>query len=144
MTATTVTTTTATATATAASSAVVAAAAATTTTMTTTSETAESEDAFKCLGSPGPKVPPLKIVIPPVESEQCNRNGKTVTRHHGGLPYVVVSNDETGTTSSISPSSPTPNPNSHVKEEECSSSTVNLSNEEQRIQQRVLRSTHRY
>lgn len=109
-------------------------------------ETSENEESFKNSGSPGPKVPPLKIVIPPAETEQGNKNGKNATRHHGGLPYVVVSNDETSigsTTVTTSPSSPT-NQNIVIKEEVHSpSSNVNSLNDEQRIQQRVLRSTHR-
>jgi len=46
----------------------------------------------------GPKVPPLKIVIPQqsasMEQEQGNRNGKNGTaRHHQALPYVVASSN---------------------------------------------------
>ena len=46
----------------------------------------------------GPKVPPLKIVIPQqsaaMEQEQGNRNGKNgTTRHHQALPYVVASSN---------------------------------------------------
>ncbi|KAJ9587599.1 hypothetical protein L9F63_018981, partial [Diploptera punctata] len=46
----------------------------------------------------GPKVPPLKIVIPQqnvsMEQEQGNRNGKNgIARHHQALPYVVASSN---------------------------------------------------
>ncbi|XP_063235279.1 ankyrin repeat domain-containing protein 11 isoform X1 [Bacillus rossius redtenbacheri] len=46
----------------------------------------------------GPKVPPLKIVIPQqtlsTEQEQSTRNGKNgASRHHAALPYVVASSN---------------------------------------------------
>ncbi|CAH0392583.1 unnamed protein product [Bemisia tabaci] len=70
----------------------------------------------------GPKVPPLKIVIPPREQE-----GDTGTGRNGasGLPYIVASNDDPA------PSSP---PAGSTEES-------NLS-EEQQKSQRVLRSSH--
>ncbi|XP_065211849.1 ankyrin repeat domain-containing protein 12 [Planococcus citri] len=111
---------------------------------TTQCDSSENDDPFRCgVDSPGPKVPPLKIVIPSGEAgEQGNRNGKMVTRQHGGLPYIVVPSDETGAVSLTSPNSP--NIMNTIRDDDSSitSSTANLSNEEQRIQQRVLRSTN--
>lgn len=97
----------------------------------------------RSVGSPGPKVPPLKIVIPPVESEQGSRTGKNTTRHH---PYVVVSNDETSTAVSMVTTSPS-SPAVHTmasKEEAHSLASASLTSEEQRSKQRVLRSANRY
>lgn len=111
---------------------------------TTSLDGQDGEDGMKSVGSPGPKVPPLKIVIPPVETEQGSRNGKNTARHH---PYVVVSNDETTTAASTVTTSPcSPAVQTTVVKEEPQSpvSGSNPSNEEQRVQQRVLRSTHRY
>jgi len=53
---------------------------------------------------PGPKVPPLKIVIPQQsssEQEQGTRNGKNGNGRHQALPYVVTSssNDSEGAVS---------------------------------------------
>lgn len=112
---------------------------------TTSVDGLDGEDGGRSVGSPGPKVPPLKIVIPPVESEQGSRNGKNTTRHH---PYVVVSNDETSTavsTITTSPSSPAVQTTASKEEAHSpSSASATLTSEEQRGQQRVLRSSNRY
>ncbi|KAL1130503.1 hypothetical protein AAG570_011751, partial [Ranatra chinensis] len=57
----------------------------------------ENED-NKSVESPGPKVPPLKIVIPGASlEEQGNRSGKNGTaRHHQALPYVVTTEGGSG------------------------------------------------
>uniref|UniRef100_A0A1B6GM16 Ankyrin repeat domain-containing protein 12 n=1 Tax=Cuerna arida TaxID=1464854 RepID=A0A1B6GM16_9HEMI len=96
----------------------------------------DGEEGTKNVESPGPKVPPLKIVIPSLESEQGVRNGKCGTaRHHTALPYVVAS--ATPTTSPPPTDAPTttttPPPNTLESE----------MTEEQRSHSRVLRSTHR-
>ncbi len=111
---------------------------------TTSLDGADTEEGMKSAGSPGPKVPPLKIVLPSAESEQGSRNGKNANRHH---PYVVVSSDETSTavsTVTTSASSLSVQSTSVKEEPQSPTSAGNLSNEEQRTQQRVLRSTHRY
>ncbi|XP_046679067.1 ankyrin repeat domain-containing protein 11 isoform X3 [Homalodisca vitripennis] len=95
----------------------------------------DGEEGTKNVESPGPKVPPLKIVIPSLESEQGARNGKCGTaRHHSALPYVVAS--ATPTTSPPPTDAPTttttPPPNTLESE----------MTEEQRSHSRVLRSTH--
>lgn len=106
----------------------------------------KSGDSF---GSSGPKVPPLKIVIPQQSSgndaEAGSRNGKNASaRSHAALPYVVASssnsNDsadkESGSSRCTSPS------DSAKSVDEKKNSATAMSNEEQR-QQRVLRSSHR-
>lgn len=108
----------------------------------------KSGDSF---GSSGPKVPPLKIVIPQQstggDQETGSRNGKNASaRSHAGLPYVVASssnsNDsadkESGSSRCTSPSDSAKS----VDEKKATGSTSAMSNEEQR-QQRVLRSSHR-
>lgn len=72
----------------------------------------DGDDLVKNVESPGgPKVPPLKIVLPSAsttsESGDLNtsgRNGKTGASRHTGLPYVVPS--ETTTAETASPVSP--------------------------------------
>jgi hypothetical protein len=114
----------------------------------------------------GPKVPPLKIVIPQqsaaMEQEQGNRNGKNgTTRHHQALPYVVASSNSadsvpdkeaSGTvgpasaSNSGSSSSELGSNNSSVKNDEKKESVSGpLLPEDQRSthHQRVLRSSHR-
>ena len=114
----------------------------------------------------GPKVPPLKIVIPQqsaaMEQEQGNRNGKNgTTRHHQALPYVVASSNSadsvpdkeaSGTVVSASASSSGPSPselgsnNISVKNDDKKESISGpLLPEDQRSthHQRVLRSSHR-
>uniref|UniRef100_A0A1B6DE99 Ankyrin repeat domain-containing protein 12 n=1 Tax=Clastoptera arizonana TaxID=38151 RepID=A0A1B6DE99_9HEMI len=100
----------------------------------------EGEEGIKSVESPGPKVPPLKIVIPSLESEQGTRNGKNGTaRHHQGLPYVVASgSSEPG---DVQQPSTTPPPLPSVSLE--SDSVPLLPGEDQRSHQRVLRSSHR-
>lgn len=106
----------------------------------------KSGDSF---GSSGPKVPPLKIVIPQQSSgndaEAGSRNGKNASaRSHAALPYVVASssnsNDsadkESGSSRCTSPS------DSAKSVDDKKNSATAMSNEEQR-QQRVLRSSHR-
>jgi len=85
----------------------------------------EGED-NKSVGSPGPKVPPLKIVISGANlEEQGTRNGKNGSgRHH--LPYVVASSTE-------GEGSPPAQPQD-------SETTSSNQTEEQRSHQRVLRS----
>lgn len=114
----------------------------------------------------GPKVPPLKIVIPQqstsMEQEQGNRSGKNGTaRHHQALPYVVASSNSadtvpdkeaSGTTCSASTSSNCPsaselggNSNSVKNDEKKDSVAGPQLSEDQRSthHQRVLRSSHR-
>ncbi|XP_021932382.1 flocculation protein FLO11-like isoform X2 [Zootermopsis nevadensis] len=114
----------------------------------------------------GPKVPPLKIVIPQqsasMEQEQGNRNGKNgTTRHHQALPYVVPSSNSadsvpdkeaSGTAGSAStsvsgqsPSELGSNNNSVKNDEKKDSVSGPLLSEDQRSthHQRVLRSSHR-
>jgi hypothetical protein len=116
--------------------------------------------------TPGPKVPPLKIVIPQqsaaMEQEQGIRNGKVgTTRHHQALPYVVASSNSSdsvpdkeasGTVVSASALSGGPSPsevgsnNSSVKiDDKKESISGHLLPEDQRSthHQRVLRSSHR-
>lgn len=92
----------------------------------------DGEEGVKNVESPGPKVPPLKIVIPSLESEQGVRNGKCGAARHSALPYVVAS--ATPTTSPPPSDAHTPPP--AVLDSELT--------EEQRSHQRVLRSSHRY
>lgn len=114
----------------------------------------------------GPKVPPLKIVIPQqsaaMEQEQGNRNGKNgTTRHHQALPYVVASSNSadsvpdkeasaTAGSASASNSGPSPSElgsnNSSVKNDDKKESVSGpVLPEDQRSthHQRVLRSSHR-
>jgi hypothetical protein len=114
----------------------------------------------------GPKVPPLKIVIPQqsasMEQEQGNRSGKNGTaRHHQALPYVVASSNSadavadkeaSGTTSCVPTSSNGPgaselgsNSNSAKSDDKKDSIAGPLLSEDQRSthHQRVLRSSHR-
>lgn len=108
----------------------------------------KSGDGF---GSGGPKVPPLKIVIPQQstgnDQETGTRNGKNASaRSHAALPYVVPSssnsNDsadkESGSSRCTSPSDSAKS----TDDKKGSSSGTVMTNEEQR-QQRVLRSSHR-
>lgn len=95
---------------------------------------------------PGPKVPPLKIVIPQqsgAEPEQGNRNGKNSTsRHHQALPYVVSSNSNDS--EKDTPRSRSVSPTDSVKSDEKKEGV--LSSEDQKASlhhQRVLRSAHR-
>nr|CAD7404643.1 unnamed protein product [Timema cristinae] len=106
----------------------------------------------------GPKVPPLKIVIPQqsttLEQEQGNRNGKNgASRHHQALPYVVASSnsessekDGVGSASSGNPSPTESNGGSSKCEEKKESSVLGTApgDEKQSTHhQRVLRSSHR-
>lgn len=108
----------------------------------------KSGDSF---GSSGPKVPPLKIVIPQQstgnDQETGTRNGKNASaRSHAALPYVVPSssnsNDsadkESGSSRCTSPSDSAKS----TDDKKGSASGTVMTNEEQR-QQRVLRSSHR-
>ncbi|XP_054274382.1 ankyrin repeat domain-containing protein 11 [Macrosteles quadrilineatus] len=104
------------------------------------SVTGESDgEENKGVESPGPKVPPLKIVIPSVEStEQGTRNGKCGAARHTALPYVVPSG-ATPTTSPPPSDAPatittTTSPPPGTTEAEMT--------EEQRTHQRVTRSSH--
>lgn len=100
----------------------------------------------------------MKIVLPPAEPEQNNRNGKNGSRHH---PYVVSSNDDASAAASVvsstasSPPSPSlatkdrpPSPSlstavsTSLGNNTAASTTNSQSVEDQRSQQRVLRSTH--
>lgn len=109
----------------------------------------EGEEGVKSVESPGPKVPPLKIVIPSMESgEQGTRNGKSTTRHHQALPYVVARSEpgDTVTTSSSLSSVPpsTSPPTTMAANNSDQDNGTSLSADEQRSHQRVLRSSHRY
>lgn len=101
----------------------------------------EGEEGIKSVESPGPKVPPLKIVIPSLESEQGTRNGKSgAARHHQALPYVVASasSSEPGDTQTPSTTPPPVQPSTIETDP-----ATPLSADEQRSHQRVLRSSHR-
>ncbi|VVC44846.1 Hypothetical protein CINCED_3A001916 [Cinara cedri] len=84
----------------------------------------------------GPKVPPLKIVIPTTDADTGTRtNGKNGNRshHHTALPYVVPSEE----------SPPTSNqPNSPKSPQKPSSDTISVE-EQKSPQTRVLRSSNR-
>lgn len=58
----------------------------------------------------GPKVPPLKIVIPQSESEQGSaRNGKNNQNRHPGLPYIISSSsNDSEKDGSLSPNASDP------------------------------------
>lgn len=92
--------------------------------------------------TPGPKVPPLKIVIPQqntsAEQEQGTRNGKNGTTRHQALPYVVASS-EAGESNGPSPQ-PSP-PDISSRSDDRKDGII----DEQRgnHHQRVLRSSHR-
>ena len=97
----------------------------------------------------GPKVPPLKIVIPQQtanEPEQGNRNGKNSTsRHHQALPYVVSTNNSDGEKDGQRSRSASPS-DSFKSEEKKDPAIGMLSAEDQKNSlhhQRVLRSSHR-
>lgn len=58
----------------------------------------EADSKSESFGSSGPKVPPLKIVIPQQtttgDQDTGSRNGKnTSARSHAALPYVVASSN---------------------------------------------------
>ncbi|XP_025425437.1 ankyrin repeat domain-containing protein 12 isoform X2 [Sipha flava] len=84
----------------------------------------------------GPKVPPLKIVIPTTDADTGTRtNGKNGNRshHHTALPYVVPSEE----------SPPASNqPNSPKSPQKASSDTLTVE-EQKSPQTRVLRSSNR-
>ncbi|XP_050521953.1 ankyrin repeat domain-containing protein 11 isoform X2 [Daktulosphaira vitifoliae] len=84
----------------------------------------------------GPKVPPLKIVIPTTDADTGSRtNGKNGNRshHHTALPYVVPSEE----------SPPSSNqPNSPKSPQKQGSDTINT-DEQKSPQTRVLRSSNR-
>lgn len=115
---------------------------------------AETDDSLKSdnLSSTGPKVPPLKIVIPQQnhpagDQEVGSRNGKSASaRSHTALPYVVASSNSTETpiekeTTLSRCSSPTTD---STKIMEDKNSKTNLTGTpEERAQQRVLRSSNR-
>jgi hypothetical protein len=114
----------------------------------------------------GPKVPPLKIVIPQqsasMEQEQGNRSGKNGTaRHHQALPYVVASSNSADAVadkeaSSATSSVPTSNNGPGVSEVGSNSNSVKSDEKKDSVagpllsedhlkthHQRVLRSSHR-
>lgn len=113
---------------------------------TTTDSDAEADDKNgESFGSSGPKVPPLKIVIPQQgmsgDQETGSRNGKNASaRNHAALPYVVLpsSSNSNDSADKESVSSRCTSPSDSAK----SVDEKKMSNEEQR-QQRVLRSSHR-
>ncbi|XP_058121145.1 uncharacterized transmembrane protein DDB_G0289901-like isoform X2 [Anopheles coustani] len=96
----------------------------------------------------GPKVPPLKIVIPQqnaggdAETGGITRTGKNAsTRNHAALPYVVASsnsNDSTADKESTSSRSASPADSKSSDEKNPSQAA-----KDERTQQRVLRSSHR-
>ncbi|XP_037905597.1 ankyrin repeat domain-containing protein 11 isoform X2 [Hermetia illucens] len=114
----------------------------------------KSSDNF---GNGGPKVPPLKIVIPQQSSsgdmETGSRNGKNNSnRSHAALPYVVASSSNSNdslTADKESASSRCASPAESTGKG--SSSNISATSEEknskatseERAQQRVLRSSHR-
>lgn len=99
-------------------------------------------------GSVGPKVPPLKIVIPQqntnTDQEVGSRNGKNVlARSHAALPYVVASSSNSNDSADKdSASSRCTSPSDSAKSTDDKKTGTGLSNEDQK-QQRVLRSSNR-
>ncbi|KAK6626839.1 hypothetical protein RUM44_009316 [Polyplax serrata] len=126
-----------------------------TTTTSSSTTKAEQEQEENKSGSDGekldqgPKVPPLKIVIPQQpasEPEQGNRNGKVnASRHHQALPYVVTTNSGEG--EKDGQRSRSASPTDSLKSEEKKDPAIGmLSAEDQKNSlhhQRVLRSSHR-
>lgn len=104
-----------------------------------------SSDGF---GTAGPKVPPLKIVIPQqstsTDQETGTRNGKnTSARSHAALPYVVASSSNSNDSADKeSVSSRCTSPSDSTKSVDEKKTSTTMTNDEQR-QQRVLRSSHR-
>lgn len=104
-----------------------------------------SGDGFNAVG---PKVPPLKIVIPQTttaDQETGTRNGKNVsTRNHAALPYVVASSSNSNDSADKeSASSRCTSPADSAKgTDEKKPSTTQAGGEETK-QQRVLRSSNR-
>lgn len=97
----------------------------------------------------GPKVPPLKIVIPQQTTSQDpdvgTRNGKNIsTRNSAALPYVVASSSNSNDSADKeSVSSRCTSPSDSTKgADEKKLNTSALTNEDQK-QQRVLRSSNR-
>lgn len=101
----------------------------------------------------GPKVPPLKIVIPQqsatLEQEQGNRTGKN-GKTHQALPYVVASSSSNDSVpekeASANAGSANPSPpdcGAKVGEDKKDLLGANLTAEERSSHQRVLRSSHR-
>lgn len=103
-------------------------------------------DAFNIAG---PKVPPLKIVIPQqgpsADQDTGTRNGKSVsTRNHAALPYVVASSSNSNDSADKeSVSSRCTSPSDSTKSIDEKKLTASLTNEDQKQQQRVLRSSNR-
>lgn len=99
-------------------------------------------------GVAGPKVPPLKIVIPQqntnTDQEIGTRNGKNISaRGHAALPYVVASSSNSNDSADKeSVSSRCTSPSDSTKSIDEKKTNTVMTNEEQR-QQRVLRSSHR-
>lgn len=113
---------------------------------------AETDDSLKSdnLSSTGPKVPPLKIVIPQQnptgDQEIGSRNGKSASaRSHTALPYVVASsNSSENSTEKETSLSRCSSPIDSTKIMEDKNSKTNLTGTpEERAQQRVLRSSNR-
>lgn len=96
----------------------------------------------------GPKVPPLKIVIPQQTSnpdqEMGTRNGKNIsTRNSAALPYVVASSSNSNDSADKeSASSRCTSPSDSTKSTDDKKPGTTLTGEEQK-QQRVLRSSNR-
>lgn len=111
---------------------------------TTDSDVEADDKNGENFGSSGPKVPPLKIVIPQQgmsgDQETGSRNGKNASnRNHAALPYVVASSSNSNDSAdkeSVSSRCTSPSDSAKSVDEK------KMSNEEQR-QQRVLRSSHR-
>lgn len=103
-------------------------------------------DAF----TPGPKVPPLKIVIPQQTSNADQetggtRNGKSVsTRNHAALPYVVASSSNSNDSADKeSVSSRCTSPSDSTKGGTADDKKTTAAMQEEQKQQRVLRSSNR-
>ncbi|XP_055315385.1 ankyrin repeat domain-containing protein 11 isoform X2 [Sitodiplosis mosellana] len=99
-------------------------------------------------GAAGPKVPPLKIVIPQQTSnpdqEMGTRNGKNIsTRNNAALPYVVASSSNSNDSADKeSASSRCTSPSDSTKSVDEKKTGTTMTNEDQK-QQRVLRSSNR-
>lgn len=103
-----------------------------------------SGDGFNAVG---PKVPPLKIVIPQTttaDQEAGTRNGKNIsTRNHVALPYVVASSSNSNDSADKeSASSRCTSPSDSAKGADEKKPSATQSGDDQK-QQRVLRSSNR-
>ncbi|XP_055838115.1 ankyrin repeat domain-containing protein 12 [Episyrphus balteatus] len=118
----------------------------------------ESEDTKvnECISGNGPKVPPLKIVIPQQnctnDPESGSRNGKVNSvRNQIAHPYVVSSSNSNDSLSAEKETNPSRCNSPTELVQKNNSATINILQEEKNVklsneekgQQRILRSSHR-